>query len=286
MPIHSGVLVAIGAVAGTLLTFSLMTWGAGTGSPVVGGEGTASSSGARLQPVDAVAIDLQPILDRLDALRRDMQELRDAHRANEPERVAVVHSTPTSVDVESLLVAFDEMARRKLKTMSTDELLASARELRRNGASRMEAMARYEALLQRELDPKLRGDAMIELATMQRSGGTPDSLRASEHTLQAVMDLRGPQSEQGLQAAYQLAWTASAMQDPQRALELARSVAQSPVASKHMRTHGQWAAAMMLEQLGDAQAARTSLQQLLARIETDSSLSALAALVRKRLGQE
>ena len=43
---------------------------------------------------------------------------------------------------------------------------------------------------------------------------------------------------------------------------------------------------MMLEQLGDAQAARTSLQQLLARIETDSSLSGLAALVRKRLGQE
>lgn len=286
MSIQAGMLVAAGAAAGALLTFSLMTFGADTKSPAPGRVGSTNAASANQNPPRAAAattVDLQPILARLDALQHEMRTLRDERRANEPERVTVAGETTASVDVESLVIAFDEMARRKLTTMSTDELLTSARQLRHSGESRAKAMARYEALLKRELDPKLRSDAMIELATLQRSGRTADSLRASERTLQSVIDLRGLQSEQGLNAAYQLAWTASEMQDPQRALALARSVVQSPTASKHMRIHGQWAAAIMMQQLGETQAARTALQELLARIENDSNLAGLADLVKKRL---
>lgn len=162
-----------------------------------------------------------------------------------------------------MLAAFDEVERRKVGGMSTEELVRSARQLRKNVEDRDRATRRLEIALERELTPERRGQLMSTLGVWYRERKTPTSLAASERTFQAVVDQHGLGTELGQSAVYQLIWTAEAQNDPQRGIELARALQQNSSAPVEMRMKGRYAEAVMIEISGNKAQAHAAYESLL-----------------------
>lgn len=216
-------------------------------------------------------LDPQLVLDRLDELQREVAALRQGMGAPAAgpgrERIEVVPTDAHKATVAAVLAAFDEIERGKVGGMSTEELVRSARQLRKNVEDRDRATRRLEIALERELSPQRRGELMSTLGVWYRERKTPVSLAASERTFQAVVDQHGLGTELGQSAAYQLIWTAEAQNDPQRGIELARSLQQNSSAPVEMRTKARYAEAVMIEDSGNKAQAHAAYRALLQELK-------------------
>lgn len=281
--------VLLGAVAGGALTFAVLHWG-GSREPAPASElqpGVAQSSHAErpASPTSAAArVDLQPILDRLDRLTREVEALRSTRGVVEeaPTRVAASPRS-VSIDVDSLEQALLAIEERRLDGMSDKELVQKAYAVRREGGSIDDGIRVLEAALQRDLEPERRAEIATLLAGFQRDLKTPEGLAASENTLRAVVDEFGTNSRAGLSATYQLIWTASAQKDFDRAIGLSDAFLASPAATPQDRVNGRWAQAIMFQNRGDVQGARTRYEQLLRELDGQPEYVKLEKDIRARI---
>jgi len=282
--------VLLGAVAGGALTFAVLHWGGSREPAPASGlpPGAAQPShGERpASPTSAAArVDLQPILDRLDRLTREVEALR-AERVTGGEQARTrVAASPRSVsiDVDSLEQALLAIEERRLDGMSDKELVQKAYAVRREGGSIDDGIRVLEAALQRDLEPERRAEIATLLAGFQRDLKTPEGLAASENTLRAVVDEFGTNSRAGLSATYQLIWTASAQQDFDRAIGLSDAFLASPAATPRDRVNGRWAQAIMFQNRGDVQGARTRYEQLLRELDGQPEYVKLGKDIRARI---
>ena len=283
---NGGLCAVAGAAIGAALTYVLMISGANPATPPPQLAGKSSLSNASGRVHVAAPVDLQPVLDRLDALQREVAQLqRGGGAATSPsERVAVAGGGARAIDVESVLAAFDEIERRKLEGMTTEHLIRSARQLRKSVEDRPQAIRRLEAALQREMTADRRAEVMMTLGVWHREMNTPHALAASARTFQSVIDRHGEVSEQGQDAVYQLIWTVSQQDNHQRGLELARAAKQNTGASAIYRMKARYAEAVMIEELGNKEQAFTIYRALLAEIQLDDpSMDSIARNIDQRM---
>lgn len=285
---HSPLAVALaGAAFGSVATFAIVQWVAVSKDPPASASaadaGADESASAGRAPLPAHAtVDLQPVLDRLDGLQRELREMRD-ERAAAPGRTPAPGTSGIAVDVESLASAIDQIEQRKLEAMSDEELLRTARKLGLKGDDTAEAIRRFEMVLSHDLAPERRGAIEVELGTMQRALGTPESLAQSKRTFQGVVDKFGNDSDAGHHATYQLMWTANREKDPQRALQLADIYLNSAAMTPAKRLNGRWARARMQEAAGDLPGAKLSYQQLVGELEASGGQEVLLKDLKRRL---
>lgn len=191
-------------------------------------------------------------------------------------------SGPVAVDVASLQQALERIEQQKLESLSDEALLRSVLPAMKGDGDVDEALRRLQLLLQRPLQPELRAEALVQLGALQRTQGSPSSLQASAETLRSVVREQGLGSRFGMDAAYQLIWTASKLQNHAEALSSAEAFASSPVASPFQRAQGRWAAAIVLQASGDRAAARAAYDAWLLQHGDAPENAKMAIDVRER----
>jgi hypothetical protein len=115
-----------------------------------------------------------------------------------------------------------------------------------------------------------------------RAHGGIENLQQSDVMLRGVIDEHGITSAPGVQAAMQLVWTLSALQDDAGALAMADQVARSGITAEE-RIGGRWAAAIMAGKVGNKARARIDLTALLHELEGQPGKEQLVADIRRRL---
>lgn len=191
-------------------------------------------------------------------------------------------SGPVAVDVASLQQALERIEQQKLESLSDEALWRSVLPAMKGDGDVDEALRRLQLLLQRPLLPELRAEALVQLGALQRTQGSPSSLQASAETLRSVVREQGLGSRFGMDAAYQLIWTASKLQNHAEALSSAEAFASSPAASPFQRAQGRWAAAIVLQASGDRAAARAAYDAWLLQHGDAPENAKMAIDVRER----
>lgn len=227
----------------------------------------------------AVQARLDQIVQRLAAIEAVLPR-KDASEVRVP--VAGGAAAPVAVDVASLQLALERIEQQKLESLSDEALLRSVFPALKGDGDVDEAMRRLQMLLQRPLQPAQRAEALVQLGVLQRAQGSPASLQASAETLRSVAREHGLASRAGMDATYQLIWTASKLQNHTEALGAAEAYAASPTASPFQRAQGRWAAAIVLEGAGDRTAARAAYDAWLVQHGEAPGNAKMAIDVRER----
>lgn len=230
---------------------------------------------------------IEPIVARLEEVVRRLAALEAAVAAQGlGGRADARHGTqvsgPVAVDVASLQQALERIEQQKLESLSDEALLRSVSQAMKGDGDVDEALRRLQLLLQRPLKPEQRAEALVQLGALQRTQGSPSSLQASAETLRTVVREQGLGSRFGMDATYQLIWTASKLQNHAEALSSAEAFASSPAASPFQRAQGRWAAAIVLEAAGDRAAARAAYDAWLLQHADAPENAKMAIDVRER----
>jgi len=267
-------------------------WWCLQGGPVVVAPGASSSAAVPTEPRGAEVLaangDAAVVLARLDEIAARLRSLETAVQelAASPARTPAVASpggaATVAVDAESLKQALVRIERDKLAALSDDELLRRARLLGKDGGDLDAAAAGLRLVLQRTASPAMRSEVQVQLAMLQRQRDTPEALAESAALLQSVVQEHGSASELGMEATYQLVWTASQQRDLTSALAHAERYASAPNATPYQRAQGRWAAALVTQQLGSPEQARTALDGWLQQFGDAPELQKLAENVRNR----
>lgn len=232
------------------------------------------------------AVDAAAVQARLDQIVQRLAAIEAAlPRGSEREmRVPVAGgaAAPVAVDVASLQQALQRIEQQKLEALSDEALLRSAFPALKGDGDVDEAVRRLQLLLQRPLKPELRAEALVQLGVLQRTQGSSASLQASAETLRSVAREQGIASRFGMDATYQLIWTASKLQNHSEALGAAEAYSASPSASPFQRAQGRWAMAIVLEASGDRAAARAAYDAWLLQHGDAPENAKMAIDVRER----
>lgn len=267
-------------------------WWCMQGGPVVVAPGASPSVAVPTEPrggaVAAANGDAAVVLARLDEIALRLRSLETAVQelAAAPVRTPAVVSpsgaAAVAVDAESLKEALVRIERDKLAAMSDDELLRRARMLGKDGGDLDAAAAGLRLVLERATSPTMRGEAQVQLAILQRQRDTPEAVAESAALLQSVVQEHGSASQLGMEANFQLVWTASRQRDLNAALAHAERYASAPNATPYQRAQGRWAAALVTQQLGSPEQARAAMDGWLQQFGEDPELVKLADDVRNR----
>lgn len=267
------------------------TWWCMQGGPVVapGAPAPAAAAGeVRGVELPAANGDAAVVLARLDEIALRLRSLETAVQelAAAPVRTPAVVSpsgaAAVAVDAESLKEALVRIERDKLAAMSDDELLRRARTLGKDGGDLDAAANGLRLVLERATSPTMRSEAQVQLAMLQRQRDTPEALAESAALLQSVVQEHGSASQLGMEANFQLVWTASRQRDLTAALAHAERYASAPNATPYQRAQGRWAAALVTQQLGSPEQSRAALDGWLQQFGDQPEMQKLADDVRNR----
>lgn len=277
-----GVVVGAGLVAlGVLLTPSREVpppaGATGSPSPAAATTGLPASAGdasGRAEPEGQLAAAIAELERRLD-------ERLDRATARAPV------AGPAAVTIDEAMLArvvagaLERQQRERFLVMSDEELLVEAqRALLPDSNDRLGARRALDVLLERDLSPAQRTSALQQLGVVQRAS---HDLDGSTRTLQRLIDLCGPDSPTGVEAAYQMVWNMGQTRDYARAIDLANGVARSPGASAVMSMQGRWAAAIMMQNAGNVAEARAAFAAIQRDCGTDPRFESLLEDIRRRL---
>jgi len=280
----SGVVATLAALAGGFVAGAVVVWC--TEAPPLPPRSEAPPPSERR--AEAPPLDLSPLVTRLAALDERLRRIEDRLAASpattSPLREPVAPApTSVAIDASSLQNALEEIERKKLDAMSTDELLRSARIAGKGDPD--EGIRRLRALLSRSLSAEERAEVLTDLGMQLRTRGTPTALAESAQMLQSVVDTAGLDSSAGRDAAYQLIWTYAEQKDTARGLAMARSYVDAPNATPQQRVTGRWAAAILTQGSGDVAGARRDYETLLREIGDAPEFTKLATDIRQRLAK-
>lgn len=260
--------------------------------PVVVAPGGSPSAAAPTEPsgeeVPTANGDAAVVLARLDEIALRLRSLETAVQelAAAPVRTPAVASpsgaATVAVDAESLKEALVRIERDKLAALSDDELLRRARMLGKDGGDLDAAANGLRLVLERATSPAMRGEVQVQLAMLQRQRDTPEALAESAALLQSVVQEHGSASRLGMEAKFQLIWTASQQRDLTAALAHAERYASVPNATPYQRAQGRWAAALVTQQLGSPEQSRAALDGWLQQFGDHPEMQKLAEDVRNR----
>lgn len=224
---------------------------------------------------------LDEIASRLRSLEASVQELA-ASPVRTPAVAPASGAAPVAVDAESLKQALARIERDKLAALSDGELLRRARMIGKDGGDLDAAANGLRLVLERTASSTTRSEVQMQLAMLQRQRETPEALAESAALLQSVVQEQGAASELGMQATYQMVWTASQQRDLTSALAHAERYASAPNAKPNQRAEGRWAAAVVTQKLGSTEQARAAFDGWLQQFGADPELQKLVLDVQTR----
>lgn len=275
----------VAAVLGAVLVSGAWLW--------TGALDRAPEPGPETAPVGA-SPDTADVLARLDRIERALEDL-----AARPVAAAGTSSGPVlegapvgdappptapsvAIPEDVLERTLERIEERRLAGKSVEALRTEARRLIRVAKDPAGAHAVLTHLLQRDLEPKQRLGALVDLGAVQREQG---DYEASEKSFQEVMRLSGEDSKEGVAAAYQLVWTQGKAERPLEALETADRALRHARAYPEYHPWMRWAAAKMAFTGGLLDRARTDYEALLSEFAESPAHASLIKDARATLQQ-
>jgi hypothetical protein len=241
-------------------------------------------------PANGGAGDLAAVHTKLDAMQATLRALDakvdDALTARAPAGVdaAVVTIDPAVLEAamqRAIVEAEAEAKRVKVAEMQPREVVREAADLVNANRDIAGARGLLEALLQRQLTPEERCDAMVQLGIVHRAAGDH---RAAKAALQGVIDeAGGVGTKAGARAAFQMAWTHEGASERASAHQWFEQVARSAGADPALRVEGRWNAARFGDESDPG--VRAELESLLRETDGNEQFRHIAQAVKQRLAR-